>query len=297
MKPLYPFAFGINPATLAVDREVVTWARQIGLLSSDRQAEEVKRMRLNWFAGYLYPQAPEQWLSAVSRLFCMLFVLDDQLERQGKQQDIAQLELIARQTIGICKGTVPHSALDDVFVRAFGDFWNSWPGSMDVPAFVKQLDLFWEGLLWEAGNRTREQLPAIEEYKRYRPYFSGAYLAVYLLRDLIRLPEQDCWMEYLEERAVQLICIANDLGSFEKEWQSGEVHNEAVLLVKIHKMDRSRALQLTSDRHKRLLKEFLMLAEQQGVSRVYVEALQTMVAGCEAWSVSGTDRYNGQSVI
>lgn len=294
----YPFAYKVNPIAEKVAQKVNNWALGIGLLEDKTQVKQISAMKLNWFGSYLYPNSNENWLFPVCKLFCILFLLDDHLEKQGNGQNLNWLNALSKFIINKIENPkleLPNQA--NQYLRAFCDFIESWNPSLNKSGFTNQLKLFWEGQLWEASNRVRSVIPDLTDYRMYRPYFSGAHLALFLAKDLLQYHADQCQLKYIEDRAAHIICLANDLGSFEKELLSGEVHNEVVILMKNHKLTNEKAVQIAKKRHDRLLQEFLDLVSDNSISPAYTEAIQFVIAGCQGWSTTETTRYTENGIM
>ncbi|GAB2620681.1 terpene synthase family protein [Belliella aquatica] len=302
MEFLYPFESMINPLSDELDELTTSWAVHFGLLKTRKQVNAVKQMKINAFASCLYPNAQKQLLLPVTKFYLILFLLDD-LTDNLKHADQNEIEAIYLDYINILNEE--ESKIKIPFSEAFNSFTSEWREVVtkeDYQEFTKSFKEYIEFQQWELESNNSKEIPPIQEYCFKRPYSSGAYLAIYFMKILIKFPLQDkeiegCQLHYLESKATSLICLANDIGSFYKEMNEGSIHNFLIILMEEHKFSVDESMEIAKQKHNRLLFQFIQLCsltkdKNNPILSKYIQALKYMIAGSHYWSTSETIRYH-----
>jgi hypothetical protein len=305
MKISYPFSSRLNPLVREVNSIILEWGQQVGILPDKATANTFDKMKINWFAAYLYPDADREWLTLISKLFSSLFLIDDRMESMEVGKAMEWAEYFGSSTGLILKEkTIAPNA--DPFVHAFFDFVKSLEmicSPEGFKEFRRDWSDFCEAMTWEASNRLKGIIPEVMEYSIYRLYFSGAFLAIFFAKELSPAPTNNlfntCRIEFFNYLAASLICLSNDLGSYQKEIRSGENHNRVIILMKKLNLSENKAVSLTLNTHDRMLKEFLSgqntaKNEDDHLFSGYFDALKHLIAGSNTWSELETQRYYNQ---
>ena len=302
MKISYPFPIKINPLINEVNSHIIEWGLDTGLFPSLAIANAIDQMKINWFAAYLYPEARKDYLILICKLFCNLFLIDDNLDKLHPTLAHQWADNFKSSTLSILSGK-NSGKNNDPFINAFDDFFISLEKTCEMgnlKDFSNKWVDFCDGMLWETYNNLHGIIPDLEKYSQYRLNFSGVFLAVFFAGDLSLKNElsliESCQKDFLDYWTAKIICLANDLCSFQKEMNLGDPHNHVILLMKEYNLLEERAIESTKKLHDRLLKEFISF-DQMVLKKVdhnlknYYNALKNLISGSNAWSAMETDRY------
>lgn len=302
MEIRYPFPYSINPFVPEIDVLVTAWAERCGLLKGEKARLAVVSGRLNYFAGYLYPDAGSKQLEKISRFFLLLFLLDDKMAAESPRRAHSQVKRMLATTSRRRKSTVG-GQFRDAFLIAYVGLWQEIESDLEAEGrkvLAEVLENYWEGQLWESGHRLEMRVADINEYLRWRRISSGSGIALFFLRWLCGWYDSgfvwDCSLDFAEVYASNLICLANDLGSLEKELEAGEANSYPIILMRRYGQTKEQALEKTKALHDRNVGNLLRLANGQKrqipeIEAVYLRSLMRMVAGSNAWSLLETNRY------
>lgn len=227
-----PFVEVLHPQAEKLQLYGRTWAQRVGLV---RTAAELERFdaALYWrLIAEAYPTAPWDILTIAHDWSCWGFSLDDFDDASAIASQPEALRHLCAQILAILHDA---PAPDDppLFLRILQDVWqrmhryssNEWRSR-----FTRTLAESLSAYQWEAQNRVGQRVPPVAEYMDYRRK-TGGWRTLVLLVDLVlgqTLPERiysNPSLQRLLDTANNIICWANDLFSFEKEYAIGEVHN------------------------------------------------------------------------
>lgn len=281
------FPAAINCHIQIVDTKVLRWAWSAGLFETHAELERCRIQKINWFAGYLFPEEDPEKLELMMRFFLCLFLLDDLLDHISEKYAydfLRGLILMSPQS----ESPRLH-ALGSALILTHESLGKFGPSEQWKKEWIETWTHYIAGLLWETKNKSWSQMPNLEDYRYYRPLSSGAFLAIHLLRSATH--PKFCEADFLEHHIARLICLSNDLASFEKEFVIGDFHNELIILkdalgekVQSWAVQEIRQIQ---NRISALAKEVSLKSE---TCNSWVEGLLLMVGGCLAWSEE-TSRY------
>ncbi|MBN7816263.1 terpene synthase family protein [Algoriphagus pacificus] len=287
MKAIYEFPVAMNLHCKAIDHEVLKWAWNSGLFESPAELERCRIQKINWFAGYLFPEEKKERLTLIMKFFLGLFLLDDLLDIAIERQMIEFLEGIK---VGISQH--PNQRLSNLGTELIL-LQKALKEENSLPLTRDQWSLAWleylEALQWEVLLKIEKKRPLLEEYRIHRPKTSGVYLALLLIRR--GKDVRACVSELLEFSMARYIYLANDLASFKKEKEIGDPHNEIIIL-----MDSmgDTALPWVQQELKQLRKRILLLTEKIcinfGNCEAWIRRLLLLAGGCETWTAE-TSRY------
>lgn len=302
MEIRYPFPYSVNPLVPEIDVLATAWAEGCGLLKGEKARLAVVSGRLNYFAGYLYPDAGPKQLEKISRFFLLLFLLDDKMAAEPPKRAHLRVKRMLAATFRRRRGTVM-GHFRDAFLIAYVGLWQEIDGDLEVEGrrvLAEVLENYWEGQLLECCLRLEMRVADINEYLRWRRISSGCGIALFFLRWLGGWYGSgsvwDCSLDFAEMYASNMICLANDLGSLEKELEAGEANSFPIILMRRYGQTKEQALEKTKALHDRNVANLLRLVNGQEphiseMEAVYLRSLQHMVAGSNAWSLLETNRY------
>lgn len=291
----YDFPSAVHLETAKLDDKILNWARETGLFSSDSECSRYKDQRINWFAGYLFPQEDGEKLEDIMGFFFHLFLLDDLLDKRIDQKMLSFLKSLESFEFS------EEEPLFGMLGNGLKDFHTSYRNLLQDSRHREAWEECWisylRSLQWELENKLHQRMPSLLEYRLMRPWASGVFLAIFFLRK-DRYPDS-CHAELLEYDIARFICLGNDLASFPKEFAVGDFHNELVLLggdsyEKVVKWVKRELKSL----HKRIHVRALQIAHSSDSCHLWIEELLLMLGGCLFWTEE-TTRYvtsnNGKS--
>jgi hypothetical protein len=169
----------VHQDTEILDRKVLRWAFARKIILSNAELEIYRKEKINFFAGYLFPDTSTQNLEWIMKVFLWLFVLDDRLETERLSYSRSFIwSLKANQSPTY---SPPFLGL----FKVWGELSQSSPGK-DNPDWQIGWETHWStflsGIEWELKNKSYGIIPNLPDYKFYRPHLSGVYLALHFLK-------------------------------------------------------------------------------------------------------------------
>lgn len=307
-----PFPSLLNQYVEKADRHTTLWVKKYQLVTSEETWSSYHRQKFTWMVARMFPTADLNALSIAADLNTLLFILDDQFDEHGegsaaiKQKE--QFERLVHALIGIMK----HNSLISLekggpVLSAVSDFWKRIRklGNLGWQVrFIESLQQAFAANLWRIEQVSHGQLPTLEEYMEWRPFFSGASFFAHLLEaiEAFSLPDYvflDATVKKLIMLCSNTICWANDLFSFNKELEQGDEMNIVMLIRNTRDCTLKEAIAAAVAIHDDQVRQFERLSAKlpsfgtvtdAQLSR-YISALSVMMKGNIEWSVNDTARY------
>ncbi|SFM93064.1 Terpene synthase family, metal binding domain [Chitinophaga sp. YR627] len=307
-----PFPSLLNQYVEKADRHTTLWVKKKQLVTSEETWSSYRRQKFTWMVARMFPTADLNALSIAADLNTLLFILDDQFDEHGegsaaiKQKE--QFERLVHALIGIMK----HNSLISLekggpVLSAVSDFWKRIRklGNLGWQVrFIESLQQAFAANLWRIEQVSRGELPTLEEYMKWRPFFSGASFFAHLLEaiEAFSLPDYvflDATVKKLIMLCSNTICWANDLFSFNKELEQGDEMNIVMLIRNTRDCTLEDAIAAAVAIHDDQVRQFKRLSAKlpsfgavtdAQLSR-YISALSIMMKGNIEWSVKDTARY------
>ncbi|MBB5375676.1 diguanylate cyclase (GGDEF)-like protein [Deinococcus metalli] len=250
-------------------------------------------------AAALHPGADPDALRLMADWYSVMFLHDDRCDASGIGKDPPRLRVLTSRLLAALRGQPPLPddeplawAIADLSRRlrdAGGDAW--------LHELAAHVTAYFGSLAWEADNRARGVVPALDEYVRMRPLTAGLAIdeAFLSLVDHLRLPgdaQAHPAVHALTQHANRAVCWSNDIISLEKELQGGDVHNLVLVLRQERGLGLQDALEAAAAMYHQEL-ERLIAVEQHlpdlgpevnpALAR-YVQLQQVRVGGILEWS-------------
>lgn len=281
------FPAAINRNIQNLDTKVLRWAWSLGLFEAHAEVDRCRKQKINWFAGYLFPGEDPEKLELIMRFFLCLFLLDDLLDNHSEPESMEFLNEL--------KYRIPHTKISRLRVLGITllqtqhNLGKAGPNQNWEKEWMETWENYISGLHWEVENKFKNHMPLLEDYRVHRPYSSGVFLAIHLLRT--KNHSTSCEAAILEHDIARLICLSNDLASYDKEFAIGDFNNELIILKgALGKKVQSWAIQEIRFIQKRIFALGNELVTKSETCRLWVESLFLLVGGCLAWSEE-TSRY------
>lgn len=307
-----PFPSLLNQYVEKADRHTTLWVKKYQLVTNEATWAAYHRQKFTWMVARMFPTADLNALSIAADLNTLLFILDDQFDEHGegsasiKQKE--QFERLVHALIGIMKHNSQVSLeKGGPVLSAVSDFWKRIRklGNLGWQVrFIESLQQAFAANLWRIEQVSRGQQPTLEEYMKWRPFFSGASFFAHLLEaiEAFSLPDY-VFLDATVKRLIMLcsntICWANDLFSFNKELEQGDEMNIVMLIRNTRDCTLEEAIAAAVAIHDDQVRQFERLSAKlpsfgsvtdAQLSR-YIAALSVMMKGNIEWSVKDTSRY------
>ena len=231
----------VNPHYPGIHREADPWLDSVGLADKPGRLEKHRRIAVPLFAAMAYPTASREHLLLAHDWMAWLFEYDDQFDdgddghstqraRQSRESLLSLLTSTARARD--VPGRTLHSGLSDIWSRLRAV---SPPGL--CARFAGHVADYLESYEWETQNRRVGYCPDVEEYLAKRQHTGAAHPCFDLVVPAAGIQyDRVDWthprrgrLEYLSS---EIITLANDLVSFPKELEQGDVHNIVIILMR-----------------------------------------------------------------
>jgi hypothetical protein len=293
---VYPFTGAISPYAGDVDQATLIWAEASGLLT-DGLRQKSQRLQYGVLAARAYPQADRDTLQIAADWIAWLFFMDDQCDEAGIGRNPQRLAALHERFLAVLEGDPPDSgdwnltrALADIRRRLAARATDDW-----LRRFGEHVRLYFTANRWEAANRCQSIVPNVATYCAAR-LFSGAVYACFDLIELaagIDLPfyaRYHAAVQQLERTANNIICWCNDMLSYPKEMQHGDVHNLVLAIRQEYQCSLSEALQQALLLHDRETDTFMKTRRQLPRFNPAVDmALERYIDGLQYWICANRD--------
>jgi len=304
----YPFTYGMNPHTAAVDVYTINWAVKYDLIENEAMLARYRKMQLNTLVGRRYCSAGFQALRLVADYNFLFFIMDDHCDALPRGQkkaywqcNTARLSAIMDQHKRVFHGE------GHPFEVAFSDAWERTQHATDAEWrhwFATTIREYFHACTWEAGNLDAGTLPSLEKYMAMRPYTAAAPCNVCAITyaENIHLPYEvyrHPVVRQLMHLPARIVCWVNDLFFLGKEQQQGDRHNLVLVLQQERGLSLEEAIAAAACIHEEDLARYLELEQQlpvfdnatsQELAR-YLTCLRAMISGNLEWSTVDTNRY------
>ncbi|GAB3231210.1 hypothetical protein J0A67_17340 [Algoriphagus aestuariicola] len=281
------FPSALNSHTPILNVKILRWAWKVGLFESPSELERCRIQKVNWFAGYLFPEENSDKLELIMRFFLCLFLLDDLLDTFPESDSSPFLKGL-KNSIAIAKH--PRlSPLGKALLQSHESLGNGVSSQIWRSEWMEAWGQYLSGLQWEVDNKSNDQMPRLEDYRMHRPSSSGVYLAIHLLRSEDH--PDCCEADLLEDNVARFICLSNDVISYEKEFSIGDFHNELIILGNaLGENVKPWAIQEIKSIQKRIMVLAKQVGSKSEACQLWVERLFLLLGGCLAWTEE-TSRY------
>ena len=299
-----PYLSAVNPAADELHTKTIQWAQAMGLVRKPEQIKKLDDSQVGHLVARVFPKTTNlgglQLAVDWTTLFCCL---DDWLEQiHGAVLTAAYLRSLLKV---FRDGETPR--LSDPFAQGFFDLRErmlalkvpNW-----IPRFIACIERLFDAFVDEAKYRTIGVTPEFASYRQIRQITVGLYSG-FLLRELtdtvVLSPEvlAHDHVRALERTASDIVGLANDILTAEKEMGAGEVNNTVLVLMQEDHLSFDQAMARTHQLYEAELRDFRRLkeelpsfgdAETDEQLRRYADFLSTFITGHHDWAAR-TGRY------
>lgn len=297
-----PFEARRNPNIEAAAVAARAWLELT--FGATRGTKRLVRAHMEELTAGFYPESDATRLTFATRFLYWAFTLDDLVDETDVGRGTKALASLFKELDHVLSGA-PASGQDPLhsgLAELLNDL-SAWASNAELASFRDAMRAYFGALLWEANNRACSWVPDEVSFKLLRP----AAGAVPPFWDLIgpvngvRLGTvgfDDPRLERLRQLAGGIVCWYNDVLSFEKERDAGDVHNLVIVYMKRRDLSAREAFaaaiefcNVEVDAFVDTAAALLNTAPSLALRR-YVATLESMMATTLHWTF-GSQRYAG----
>jgi 5-epi-alpha-selinene synthase len=302
-----PFVLALNAHAAATQRRSIAWAKERGLVSDDASVSRLEKARIGQLEAFVFPDAPAELLDFAAQWTTLFCVVDDFVE----DRRLGPLKLASYLSNALAGFRGERLTKPDPIARAFMDLRSRLVELQDRPLverFAFELEALFGGFVWEELNRRHALLPEYGSYRAMRAITVGLrpqfLLAELLLaeHDAIRVRQHPVVQE-LELLTCCAVGWANDVFTYEKEIEAGEVHNVVVVLMDSEALPVYEAVSRARSLHDREVRSFLAvqarlrsLESDNAALEAHLSHLRHWMRGHLEWAAR-TGRYRPPSEV
>jgi hypothetical protein len=288
----------INTHVSTAQHRSVEWAERLALIQGEPQKNRLHRSKIAWLVGRVSPTASLEGLQVASDWTTLFCLMDDRIE-DPTLHPIQASALLSQWLRSFREGTASQDAISQAFADLHQRMRTSEGRFQNFLSRIEELCLCFS---WEAIHRRQKITPDLETYLHMREISVGIFaeLALSGFTDGIDLP-----LEILEHPSLKRLMVlvsrvvgcANDLFTYEKELQQGELHNLVHVLMTREQLSKEEAISTAIQIHDDAVREFHRLSqelptfegEEHNVRR-FVSLLERWMSGHLEWAKE-TGRY------
>ena len=261
----YPMsAATVNTHVSTAQRRSVEWAERFSLIQGEKQRHHLNGSKIAWLVGRAFPKASLEGLQFASDWTTLFCLLDDRIEDPGLHP-IQASTLLAQWLEAFRRGETSQDPISNAFVDLHHRLKFS---AQSFSLFLSRLEELCLCFSWEAIHRRQGVTPDLETYLHMREISVGLYAEFALsgLIDGFELPAQlldDPQIQRLMSLASRVVGCANDLFTYEKELQQGELHNLVHVLMTRQQLTKEEAVDRAIQIHDAAVREFFVTVQRR----------------------------------
>ncbi|MEV4102283.1 terpene synthase family protein [Nonomuraea sp. NPDC049649] len=315
-----PFTARLSPHLEGARRNLVAWARRMGILDlAVWDEEKIVDYDLPLCAAGIHPDATPEELDVSSGWLAWGTYGDDYFPKVFGRNLVAARAAVTRLPAFMPIDGPPVATPASPLERSLADLWARSAGPMSPQArrtFRKAVEDMTESWVWELANQAVHRIPEPVDYIEMRRLTFGSDLTMSLCRlaraDAIP-PEvyESGPLRSLENAAQDYACLLNDVFSYQKEIEfEGEIHNAVLVVQNFFGCGYPEGLRIVVDLMESRMRQFQhVVAHELPVLRAdlglderatealdgYVRDLENWLSGILVWH-RGCRRYDEQSL-
>ncbi|PSL03083.1 terpene synthase family protein [Cecembia rubra] len=201
--------------------QVLSWLKNSGIINGEENLKVFEKTGIHCFAARLFPLAEPSDLDVISKLFALLFIMDDMAD----QLNDGDFWKTVQTTPSKIAGNISDQRLD--FMDSILDliFTSKW-GMGDCLRLLYTVIRFVGKGEEEQQIRKKRQTPSLKKYWSIKTESSGFQIAWTLLHILFPQNKINAQLlSRLNRLIAKIIILENDIMSFHKESLIGDVFN------------------------------------------------------------------------
>ncbi|KAL5518435.1 hypothetical protein ACEPAH_117 [Sanghuangporus vaninii] len=295
LESLTPFNWaGCNPLYSPSKRESTEWMLSHGIFP-DRRSDWLLATHPELLGAYVYPYADANGLRIATDVLTILFALDEVTDAQEEQEALATRNTFVKALTGM---SIDDTSPIAVFAR---DYMKRLSGVSTelLERLVSHFTAYMDATAREASHRTDGKIPTLEDHIRLRRDNGGVLPAFDVIEVAlgITLPPEvfnDRDLQSMVLAANDMICYANDIFSYAKEYADGlDGCNTITILMHERGLSHQDAIDEVGKLYRRCADMFLTCKaamrsfgpEVDEVVSGYVYGIEQWIAGHNAWNL------------
>jgi 5-epi-alpha-selinene synthase len=306
-----PFPSQINQHVDVLEKHALEWVLRFNLLKDELSYQRFRQAKFYWLAASAYPNCQLEELKIANDWLSWVFIWDDQCDVSDLRTKPEVLKDFHKRFIEILYGAElvpddipPSHALSNLRQRILQRttdqcFFN----------FVHSFEDYFDGCVQEAINREKGFIPDIDSYILLRRSSVGVKPALALVEicNQLEIPNflrEDNIFREITLKTINIIAWSNDIFSFAREMENGEVQNLVFLLHYQHQIPIEKAINLAKEVHDNEVLELLHLEaflphfEKDLDAEVakYIAGLNTWISASLNWYYH-SNRYDSLEIL
>ncbi|KAK4225934.1 isoprenoid synthase domain-containing protein [Podospora fimiseda] len=224
----------VNPHLAEINQECLEWSASFGAFDAEMQRLVHEKGKLNLLAAMCYARMPRDFLKTGCDLMHLFFMFDEHSDRASPEEVWNQASI---QIDAFNNPETPRPRDEWVGGEFARQFFLRIPKSA-TETFKQRFLATWvdyvESVAEQAEHRSQSRILDLDTYFPLRRNTSGAPSTIALYEMDLDIPEdirRHPILVELEELAVDLIVIANDLLSYNKEQAVGDDEHNIVTII------------------------------------------------------------------
>lgn len=297
-----PFPTRLHPEVDQLNQMTLEWAIGHGLTGNLRK--QTASERFTWLVAGFYPEGARARLQLLSDWTSWLFWHDDVCDETDIGNNPARLKRVFDRLFYVLEGGDPSNNMYELSLAELSRrFQTLSPDTAWWHRFLTSTREYFDACLWESDNRQARQVPSVGDYIAMRRCAGGMWIYVDFVefvagKSLPLLQRQNQTLRQLAQVTTNIACWHNDLFSFAKEDERGDVHNLVTVLRVEQQLEVGEAFHLAVDYVNREVERYLRLRGELRIPELgpYLEGLQALMRGNLDWSLS-SGRYVSQGEL
>ncbi|KAH9884567.1 isoprenoid synthase domain-containing protein [Xylariomycetidae sp. FL2044] len=305
LESIWPWPRLVSSHLPEINQECLDWAASFGAFDPETQRLVHEKGKLNLLAGMCYARMRKDHVKSGCDLMHLFFMIDEHTDKAGPARARDQVRTILDAFDNPDKVRPPEEWPGGEFTR---QFWTRIPKDA-TESFRKRFRATWvdyvESVARQAEIRSQSCILDLDSYLPLRRHTSGAPSTIALYEMDMDIPDhirEHPIVVELETIAVDLIVIANDLLSYNKEQAVGDdQHSIVTVVMKQYNLGAQEAIDEAGRLSQAKMERFYTLYSQLprwiepvdlDVQRL-VDGMAQCVSGVMHWSYE-SQRYFGE---
>ncbi|KAF7332895.1 Terpene cyclase [Mycena venus] len=256
----WPFPVACNRWENIVSAETLAWIESLSILS-DSQMKKFRATNFCNFASMAYAYFTDvHHFRVACDLVNLLFVVDDITDEVSAQEVgcIAKISLAALRNWQTPRPQGEHPAGE--MHRSFSERLHRVACPQILDRFIINYELYFKAVAAEANERDHRKIrSSFDSYLTLRRETG----AVTICFDLLLIPEtipsdilRDSRVVRVENLGLDLICVGNDILSFNAEQARGDTHNAVIVVMQERELSIQEAMDFVGQWYQQTIEEF-----------------------------------------
>lgn len=289
--------------------EVLSWLNNSGIINGEENLRVLEKAGIHCFAARLFPLADPSDLGVVSKLFALLFIMDDMADQMNDVNFWKTVQAVPSKTAENISGH-GHDFMDSILSLIPTSKWDMG----DCLQLLFTVIRFVEKGQEEQYFRKNRQTPGLKKYWSIKIDSSGFQIALTILH--ILFPQNKISFQRLSKLSNligKIIILENDIMSFHKESLIGDVFNMVHIRIERFGESETTAFNFVKNSIEELKGQFAQIclryfpilpleclssdAFEKGLLLKHQEwhslaLMWCLVKGSHIWATMDTDRYS-----